>query len=69
MKRNWSFVLRAILGIICLCLVTRSAHSHAIDSASLVLTEVADGHFVVRWHPGSEALSETVKDPAEFPTP
>jgi hydrogenase/urease accessory protein HupE len=65
--RAWRcFALWALVSV-GLALTSRSAHCHQLDSSSLTLLEVADGRFSVRWHPGSEALAEVLKQPVEFP--
>jgi hydrogenase/urease accessory protein HupE len=45
------------------------ALAHPIDSASLSLSEVSPGHFLVRFQAGSQALQDQLPSPAEFPKP
>ena len=51
-----------------LCLV-RPARAHEIDAASLLLTEVAPGRFLVRFHASSATLQSDVAAPAVYPKP
>ena len=45
------------------------AHAHKVDAATITLTEVAAGRFLVRWQAGSAALQTDFESPAEFPPP
>jgi len=47
----------------------RRAQAHAVDSASLTLSEFEPGRFVVRFQAGSQALSRQLASPAVFPAP
>jgi hydrogenase/urease accessory protein HupE len=50
-----------------LCFVPGAAQSHELDSASLSLTEVASGRFLVRWHASSPTLQQNLGTAAVFP--
>jgi hydrogenase/urease accessory protein HupE len=63
----WPLLL-ALSCLVPLC-IARPAHAHEIDSASLSLTEVAPGRFLVRFHAASAALQREVATPAVFPKP
>jgi hydrogenase/urease accessory protein HupE len=54
-----SFVLGAAL-------FTSRAEGHALDSATLTLTEVARGKFAVDWQSTARTLAE-LRDPAQYP--
>lgn len=56
-----------VLLALALLLAARSVRSHELDSATLSLTEVAEGRFVVRWHASSATLLEEHAQPAVFP--
>jgi hydrogenase/urease accessory protein HupE len=43
------------------------AWGHELDSASLSLTEIAGGRFIVRWRASSAALQQALENPAAFP--
>jgi hydrogenase/urease accessory protein HupE len=47
----------------------RPAAAHDVDSASLTLTEVAEGRFRVVFHTGSSTLERELTSPAQFPEP
>jgi hydrogenase/urease accessory protein HupE len=47
----------------------REVLAHPVDSASLSLTEVDPGQFLVRFQAGSWALQHQLADPAVFPAP
>ncbi len=59
--------LWAPLLALALLAVARPAWSHAIDSASLTLTEVAAGRFSVRFTSSSPTLEESLATAAVFP--
>ncbi len=48
---------------------TGEAHGHDLNSASLSLTEVSDGRFLMRWQASSFALEREFSTPAVFPIP
>jgi hydrogenase/urease accessory protein HupE len=50
-----------------LALVSGSARSHELDSASLSLKELDAGSFAVRWHASSRTLNEDLGAAAVFP--
>ena len=52
---------------IALALVSGSARSHELDSASLSLKELDPGRFAVRWHASSRTLNEDLGAAAVFP--
>lgn len=58
-----------LLVTLAILLTAATARGHAIDQASLALTEVADGRFVVHWQIGSTTLAERLAEPARFPEP
>jgi hydrogenase/urease accessory protein HupE len=64
---------RALLCLLLSCLlplcVVRTARAHEIDSASLLLTEVAPGRFLVRFHAASATLQSEIAAPAVYPKP
>jgi hydrogenase/urease accessory protein HupE len=47
-------------------LVAPSAEAHAIDTATLTLTEVADGKFTIEWQTVAKSLRE-LREPARYP--
>jgi hydrogenase/urease accessory protein HupE len=51
-----------------LALASTVAWSHELDSASLTLTEVATGRFVVRWRASSTAFQGALESAAQFPS-
>jgi hydrogenase/urease accessory protein HupE len=60
---RWS----ALLFVLCTLCVAKASRAHDIDSASLSLTEVAPGRFLVRFHAASAALQREVATPAVYP--
>jgi len=50
-----------------LLLVAHPADAHSIDTVSLYLVEVGDGHFTVDWQVGSTTLARRLAQPAVFP--
>jgi hydrogenase/urease accessory protein HupE len=66
--RRWSHFPAAVLLMLWLW-APFQAHAHAVDSASLVLSEVTPGRFLVRFQSASPALAEQVTVPAVFPKP
>ncbi len=50
-------------------LVAWPAAGHEIDSASLTLTELSQGRFLLRFHAASASLRRELKVPAVFPAP
>lgn len=58
--------LLLVVGLLC---TSGPARSHELDSASLSLTEVAAGRFLVRWSTSSASLRELIDTPATFPAP
>ena len=46
-----------------------AARAHEIDSASLSLTELDAGRFLVRWHASSQALQDALDTAVVFPAP
>jgi hypothetical protein len=65
--------LARLLGALLVALASLSAAgavcAHELDSASLSLTEVAPGRFLVRFQAASSALAEDLSAPAVFPEP
>jgi hydrogenase/urease accessory protein HupE len=62
-------LLLLLLSVLLPLCVARPAHAHEIDSASLSLTEVAPGRFLVRFHAASATLQSEVAAPALYPKP
>ena len=58
----------ALLVALALLSGARSAKAHSFDSASLSLTEVASGRFLLRWQASSATLRAELKTPAVFPS-
>jgi len=52
-----------------LLLATGAAQGHELNTASLSLTEVSDGRFLLRWQASSSALERELATPAAFPSP
>jgi hydrogenase/urease accessory protein HupE len=50
-------------------LLSGAAWSHELDSASLSLTQIEGGNFVVRWHASSRTLNEDLGTAVSFPRP
>jgi hydrogenase/urease accessory protein HupE len=46
-----------------------AARGHELDSASLSLTEVDAGRFLVRWHASSQTLQDDLQTAVVFPAP
>jgi HupE/UreJ protein len=59
--RSWLALL--VLGV---TLFAASAGAHSVDSATLTLTEVADGKFTVDWQTTAKTLKE-LREPAVYP--
>ena len=57
-----------LVAIVALC-APAAARSHPLDSASLSLSELEDGRFLVRWHASSATLQDTLGTAAVFPDP
>jgi hydrogenase/urease accessory protein HupE len=68
MTRGLALRLGALLLLFSVC-IARPARAHEIDSASLSLTEVAQGRFLVRFHAASLSLQREAVAPAVFPEP
>jgi hydrogenase/urease accessory protein HupE len=64
----WIRMRAAALALLLLC-APGFAHAHPVDSASLALSEVSPGHFLVRFQAGSQALQRQLVAPALFPKP
>jgi hydrogenase/urease accessory protein HupE len=60
-RRCWAALL-----VLAVLLVPPSAHAHSIDSATLTLTEVADGTFAIDWQTTAKSLKE-LREPARYP--
>jgi hydrogenase/urease accessory protein HupE len=69
MTRGVALRLGALLLVLFSVFVARPAQAHEIDSASLSLTEVAQGRFLVRFHAASVSLQTGARVPAVFPKP
>jgi hydrogenase/urease accessory protein HupE len=69
--RRWACVMAVALVVLALLAVCRPrrAHAHAVDAASLSLSERAPGHFLVRFAAGSQTLLRQLTTPAVFPEP
>ena len=65
-RRAWPRLFALALGV-ALALVSGSARSHELDSASLSLKEIDQGSFAVRWHASSRTLNEDLGAAAVFP--
>jgi hydrogenase/urease accessory protein HupE len=48
-------------------LITSPAQAHELDSASLLLNEVAPGRFLIRFRASSPSLQRELGNPAQFP--
>jgi hydrogenase/urease accessory protein HupE len=59
----------ALLLAFALFFVSGAARSHELDSATLSLTEIESGRFLVRWHASSLTLQEDLGAAAIFPKP
>ena len=66
--RRARWVSAGLLGA-ALCLCSGIARSHDLDSASLSLTEVGGGRFLVRWRASSRTLQEDLSTAVIFPRP
>jgi hydrogenase/urease accessory protein HupE len=64
----WARMWAAVLASFLLC-APGSARAHPVDSASLSLSEVSPGHFLVRFQAGSQSLQRQLLVPAVFPQP
>jgi hydrogenase/urease accessory protein HupE len=62
MLRAWAALL-LLLGV---SLLAPRAHAHAFDTATLTLTEVAEGRFTVDWQTAATTL-RSLHEPARFP--
>jgi hydrogenase/urease accessory protein HupE len=60
--------LRALLLVLGVLLLSEGAAAHAIDSATLTLTEIGDGRFTIDWQTTAKTLEE-MRDPAQYPKP
>ena len=69
MTRRAVLRARALLLLLFALCVAGAVQAHAVDSASLSLTEVAPGRFLVHFQAGSMALQRELIAPAVFPTP
>jgi hydrogenase/urease accessory protein HupE len=58
---------RAVLVVFALFFASGVAHGHELDSASLSLTELRGGRFLVRWYASSPTLRENLAGAATFP--
>lgn len=60
--------LRLLFALVVLCasLFSPRASAHAIDSATLTLTEVGDGNFTIHWQSTAKTL-EALPEPAHYP--
>ena len=67
---KWTFALRAwaALLLLAVALFAPGAGAHSIDSATLTLTEVAEGKFTVDWQTTAKTLKE-LHEPARYPKP
>jgi hydrogenase/urease accessory protein HupE len=62
LSRRW----RAALLVLGVLLSGARAQGHSIDSATLTLTEVADGKFTIKWQTTAATLKE-LREPARYP--
>jgi len=69
MTRDHRRRARVLLLILCALCMAGIARAHEIDAASLSLTEVAPGRFLMRFHAGSRTLQQQLAVPAVFPKP
>lgn len=67
MNRRKCLIGLVALVSICLAWAPHPTHAHAIDSASLTLTELTPGQFTVDFQSGSNVLMREVKEPAQYP--
>lgn len=65
---TWSCALRcwAALLVLGAMLLAPQAEAHSVDSATLTLTEVADGRFTVSWQTTAKTL-KALHEPAQYP--
>jgi hydrogenase/urease accessory protein HupE len=67
-RTRWALAAAAALVLLGPCL-PRGAHAHPVDSASLSLSEIEPGLFLLRFQAGSSALLRQLAEPAVFPAP
>lgn len=60
-RRCWAALL-----LFCVSLFALQAEAHSVDSATLTLTEVAEGKFTVLWQTTAKSLGE-LHEPARYP--
>jgi hydrogenase/urease accessory protein HupE len=65
--RPWTRCAALLAAVAALGLPAGAAVAHELDSASLSLTEVASGRFLVRWRASSRTLQEDLGAAAVFP--
>jgi len=65
MTRFW-LRLRALVAALALSFVATQAAAHAIDAATLTLTEVSEGNFAIDWQTAAKTLEE-LQEPATYP--
>ncbi len=68
MKRVFAFRVWAVLTVLALSLLARRATAHSLDSATLTLTEVADGSFTIDWQTEAKTL-RALGEQARYPEP
>jgi hydrogenase/urease accessory protein HupE len=64
--RLLAFRCWALLVVLAGALLAPRARAHSIDSATLTLTEVAEGKFTIDWQTTARTLAE-LKEPARYP--
>jgi hydrogenase/urease accessory protein HupE len=64
--RRLTLACWATLVVLAVSLLAPSAQAHTIDSATLTLTEVADGTFTIEWQTAAKSLRE-LREPARYP--
>jgi hydrogenase/urease accessory protein HupE len=69
MRRAHRVLARVTCAVLLLLYVAPCAHAHPVDAASLSLSEVEPGQFLVRFEAGSQALQRQLTAPAVFPKP
>lgn len=69
MTAHWLSRVRLLALLLCALCAVRPARAHELDSASLMLTEVRPGRFLVHFRAASAALQQDTAVPAVFPAP
>jgi HupE / UreJ protein len=67
LARRWAVALFSLTVLAVLMLSSAGARAHQLDSASLSLTEVGGGRFVVRWQASSRTLEDDLATAVVFP--